>query len=142
MIPFHGKMIYYEETKYIQKLNSRSEWWSSQSTPNPRQLPPFKYTKFFHILFCYIFDTGLKKAYMRYFFLLVGIAGFLASCSRSPGTGNVNSPEAGLKDQAVALAEAYAKDQQNKIVISPDLVFTGLIDEDELQDAIVSVSTF
>ena len=79
---------------------------------------------------------------MKYFFLLFGFAGFLASCGRSSGTGNDNSSETGLKDQAVALAEAYAKDQQKKVVISPDLVFTGLVDEDEYQDAIVSASTF
>jgi hypothetical protein len=80
---------------------------------------------------------------MRHFFLLVGFAGFLASCSRSSGNGKVNnSPEANFKSQAIALAETYAKDQQIKVVIDPELVFTGLIDEDEQQDAIVSVSTF
>jgi len=101
-----------------------------------------QYTKFFHILFCYIFDLGLKKTIMRHFFLLFIFAGFLASCSQSSGTDHVNnSPEANIKNQAIALAESYAKDQQKKVVINPDLVFTGLIDEDEHQDAIVSAST-
>lgn len=94
--------------------------------------------------------------------LLIIIIGFLISCN--PSTKNNQAEEsmsAKLKKEAIALAQKYAgeqlsepkttvdnygvitvSDHQKRYKIDPAETFTGLIDKDTIEDAIVSLTSF
>ncbi len=87
---------------------------------------------------------------------------FLPGCSTNSGTGPEDkSPEKKIRKQVTAVAEKYIVSQLNdakktvlkdgsiifsndlkKYVIEPAKVFTGLIDDDQNIDAIVTLSTY
>jgi hypothetical protein len=90
---------------------------------------------------------------MKPYYILIFIAALLLSCSQ-------NSDKK-IKKQVTAVAEKYImsqltkpektvsenglitiSDEQKKYIIEPSKIFTGLIDDDQKTDAIVSVSTF
>ena len=96
---------------------------------------------------------------MRTFLLLIIIAGFLSACSQNSGTsGNNDQSEKRIRKQAISIAETYATtnltdakktkeengtrtigNDQKLYVIDPKKIFIGFIDQDSLQDAIISL---
>jgi len=98
-------------------------------------------------------DTGK----MRYFVLLFLFSILFVHCNRKPTANEPDASEASLKHEALNLVKDHVNrqmnnaqsssdargiltisDQQKKVMIDPGMVFTGLIDEDEVPDAIAS----
>lgn len=99
---------------------------------------------------------------MRAHFLIVLLAGIGSACSQYPGhQGSETAPENNITREALKVTESYVRsqlkepqkiasgngvntwsDKQNRFVIDPRLVFRGPVDEDSIQDVIVSVAAF
>lgn len=99
---------------------------------------------------------------MRAPFFIILLAGILSACSQHSGTKRSDkASENGLTRQALDLAENYVRsqlkdahrivtgggvitwsDRQNGFVIDPRLIFQGPVDEDTIQDVIISVAAF
>lgn len=90
---------------------------------------------------------------MRPYYILIILAGLLPGCSQNSGQK--------IKKQVTAVAEKYTMtqlaepekrvlengiimihDKQKGYVIEPSKIYTGLIDDDPKEDAIVTLSTF
>jgi len=100
---------------------------------------------------------------MKTFYLIIlTFLSLLPGCSRNTGTGNADEKaEIKIRKQVTAVAEEYIESQlvnakrtaikdgtiifsndQKKFVIEPSKIFTGLIDDDQETDALVSLSTY
>jgi hypothetical protein len=99
---------------------------------------------------------------MRAHFFIILLAGIGPACSQHSGTkGSENASENNITHQAIDLAENYVSsqlkeaqkiasgngintwsDKQKGFVIDPRLIFLGPVDEDTIQDVIVSVVAF
>jgi hypothetical protein len=94
-------------------------------------------------------------------FSLIIIIGLLLSCSQTPRKNQVETLEVKLKKEAIAIAKNYAvkqlkeskttvdengiitiRDDQKRYKIDPEKIFTGLIDSDMNEDAIVSLTSY
>lgn len=100
---------------------------------------------------------------MRTYFLIIALLPtLLHGCSQNSGTGQADGrSEIKIRNQAIAVAEKYIKTQlvnakrtamkdgtiifsndRKKYIIEPSKIFTGLIDDDQETDALVSLSTY
>jgi ABC-type Fe3+-hydroxamate transport system substrate-binding protein len=99
---------------------------------------------------------------MKPYYLLIFLAGFILACSQNSGTDRSDkTSEKKIRKQITMVAEKYImtqltepertvsdngqvtiSDKQKKFIIEPSKIFTGLIDDDQKKDAIVSLVTF
>lgn len=99
---------------------------------------------------------------MRTYHLILLLYALLLSCSQNSGSGTADKiSDNKIRKQIVPVVEKYIMSQvpdakktasangiitigneQKKYVLEPSKIFTGLIDDDEEKDAIVSLSTF
>ncbi len=97
---------------------------------------------------------------MKLKFLIIIIIGFLISCSQSRKNNQTLSPSEKLKKEAVTLAVEYVKTQlteaqttekngiitisttEKRYTIDPSETLIGLIDQDTIDDAIVSLTSY
>ena len=99
---------------------------------------------------------------MKPYYMLVMITGLVLGCSQNSRTDRTdNTSEKKIKKQVTAVAEKYIMSQltdakrtaikdgtvtfsndQKKYVFEPSKIFTGLIDDDQKEDALVTLSTY
>ena len=99
---------------------------------------------------------------MKPYSMLIIITGLVLGCSQNSGTDRTdNTSEKKIKKQVTAVAEKYIMSQltgakrtavkdgtitfsnhQKKYVIEPSRIFTGLIDDDQKEDALITLSTY
>ena len=100
------------------------------------------------------------KITRHYFFLLI-LIGFLTSCTQNTGKGGIDdSLEKKIRNQVISIAEDYTSkqlkdakktiapngiiimgDEKKRYVIDPSKIFTGLIDDDANEDAIITITS-
>jgi hypothetical protein len=99
---------------------------------------------------------------MRTYFFLYILTGFLTACTQNPGASRIdNLSEKKIRKQVLTIAENYAMNQlkdakksiardgiitlgdnQKSYVINPAKILIGLIDDDSVNDAIVSIDSY
>lgn len=99
---------------------------------------------------------------MRPYYLLIFLVGFMLACSQNSGKDQADkTSEKKIRKQVTEVAEKYIMsqlrepdktvsengsitigDKQKKYIIEPSKIFTGLIDDDQKKDAIISVANF
>jgi hypothetical protein len=99
---------------------------------------------------------------MRPYYLLIFLVGFMLACSQNSGKDQADkTSEKKIRKQVTAIAEKYIMSQlaepektvsdnglitiannQKRYIIEPSKIFIGLIDDDQKEDAIISVANF
>jgi hypothetical protein len=99
---------------------------------------------------------------MRIYYLLLLISGLILGCSQNSGSGPAdNTPNSKTRKWIIPVVEKYIMGQlpdakktisgdgiitigneQKRYVLEPSKIFTGLINDDQKKDAIVSLATF
>ena len=99
---------------------------------------------------------------MKPYYMLVIITGLVLGCSQNSGTDRTeNTSEKKIKKQVTAVAEKYIMSQltdakrtaindgtiifsndRKRYVVEPSRIFTGLIDDDQKEDALITLSTY
>ena len=99
---------------------------------------------------------------MKPYYMFVIITGLVLGCSQNSGTDRTeNTSEKKIKKQVTAVAEKYIMSQltdakrtaindgtiifsndRKRYVVEPSRIFTGLIDDDQKEDALITLSTY